>query len=236
MELTECIQVNEAVVTFSSHDQSVNALNGISLSAKRGELLALMGPSGSGKSTLLNVMAGLQVVSNGEVFVDGRDLQGISEKERTKLRLSEIGVIFQDNNLIPEFTVEENILLPLRARGFSKSAAQLEIQRCLAAVDLMGFESRRPSSLSGGQQQRAGIARALAGERQFLLADEPTGALDSVNTDKIFSLLRDLAASGNCVVVATHDPEIKTYADRIIWIRDGNIENQWIHEDSEVTN
>lgn len=222
-ETNATLSVENASVTFRSKVEEVHALNRVSFDATSGEMVALMGASGSGKSTLLNVLAGLQVTNSGKVIVADRHLEQSSEDDRAELRLHTVGVVFQDHNLIPEFTVEENILVPLRARGFGRAEAAREVARCLEAVDLPGVGRRMPAELSGGQQQRVGIARALAGGRQVLLADEPSGSLDSVNTQALFQLLRNLAENGACVIVATHDLSIESFADRVVTIKDGTI-------------
>jgi len=224
MPTTTAISVTDASVEFGEGPTKVSALDHASFHADYGEFVAVMGASGSGKSTLLNVVAGLQSVSGGEVFAAGHRLDSMDDAARASVRLNEVGVVFQDHNLIAEFTVEENLLLPLRARGFSAEHARPEIQRCLETVGLPDMASRLPRQLSGGQQQRIGIARALAGERRVLLADEPTGALDSANTRSLFSLFREVADAGTCVVVVTHDDSVSSYADRTVRISDGRVQ------------
>lgn len=202
---------------------TVIALNDVSLRIDSGEYVALLGASGSGKTTLLNVIGGLVSPTAGDVEVANRELTSLGEAERARLRLNEIGIVFQDNNLIAEFTAAENVMLPLRARGWSPQKAHDAASRLLSDFGLTGLERRKPVELSGGQKQRVGIARGLAGGRQILLADEPTGALDSMSSRSVFELLKTISGHGVAVVVATHDPIVMNYASRVISIRDGSI-------------
>ena len=202
---------------------TVAALTDVNLRIEPGDYVALLGASGSGKITLLNVIGGLIVPSSGEVEVATQLLTELSETERARVRLEAKGIVFQDNNLIAEFNAIENVMLPLRARGWSRQTAELASQQLLSDVGLTGLELRRPVALSGGQKQRVGIARGLAGGRQILLADEPTGALDSESSQSVFELLKGIAGDGVAVVVATHDPIVMDYAGRVISIRDGCI-------------
>lgn len=217
------ISLRDVHLTYTSPVETVAALDGVDLDVLAGEFVAVFGTSGSGKTTLLNVIAGLQQPDSGTALVNGRDIAHLREPEQAALRLKEVGVVFQDNNLIPEFTAQENVVLPVRARGMEPSVAALEARGRLAQVGLSGLERRYPSQLSGGQKQRVGIARALAGDRMILLADEPTGALDSETSRAIFDLLRSLADTGICIVLATHDPLVRAEADRILTMTDGRI-------------
>ena len=217
------ISLRDVHLTYTSPVETVAALDGVDLDVLAGEFVAVFGTSGSGKTTLLNVIAGLQQPDSGTALVNGRDIAHLREPEQAALRLKEVGVVFQDNNLIPEFTAQENVVLPVRARGMEPSVAALEARGRLAQVGLSGLERRYPSQLSGGQKQRVGIARALAGDRMILLADEPTGALDSETSRAIFGLLRSLADIGICIVLATHDPLVRAEADRILTMTDGRI-------------
>ncbi|WP_309617105.1 ABC transporter ATP-binding protein [Salinibacterium sp.] len=188
-----------------------------------GDFLLLRGASGSGKSTLLNVIGGLQPLDSGEVLVAGTDVASADDDTLARLRLEHVGVVFQENNLIREFDASENVQLPLRARGFSGSAALEDAKTMLGSVGLGELARRMPSQLSGGQRQRVGIARALVGGRSVLLADEPTGALDSKNSLAIFRLLRTLADDGVCVVVASHDRAAERFASRMAQMSDGSL-------------
>ena len=207
--------------TYHTEAEKIVALNNVSLDVAAGELLAISGASGSGKTTLINVIAGLLSVDQGSVQVAGQDIASMSSNGRADVRLSEIGVVFQDHNLIPEFTALENATLPLRASGLSRNAAASEVEDLLSRMGLSGSGARFPRQLSGGQQQRIGIARALAGGKRILLADEPTGSLDVTNSAAIFELLRELADSGVCVLVASHDPQVLQVATRTAIMADG---------------
>ena len=206
---------------FTSGPDSVTALEGVTVLFRHGELVAIMGASGSGKTSLLNVVAGLEVPDEGEVRVGEVDLASLDEDARADVRLHEIGLVFQDDNLLPVLTAQENVALPLRARGWSAAEAVGEADAWLARVGLDGMGARRPAEMSGGQRQRVGIARAVAGGRRILLADEPTGALDSATTRDVLGLLRELADDGVCVVVVSHDHVVRDYADRVWRMSDG---------------
>ncbi|WP_036285405.1 ABC transporter ATP-binding protein [Microbacterium luticocti] len=221
--LNTSIRLRRVRVEFSSAAETVVALDLDELDILQGTLTAVLGVSGSGKTTLLNVIAGLEPDAVGEVEVLGEHLNQKSERERAEFRLRHIGVVFQDHNLIPEFTVDENVELPLRAQGMKRSEAKGEATLWIDRVGLAGMESRRPAELSGGQRQRVGVARALAGGRQILIADEPTGSLDTATSESILSLLHGLAESGVTVIVATHDPQIIRFTNRVLRIHDGRL-------------
>lgn len=217
------IELTGATVRHVSDAETVVALNEVTVEAQEGELLVLFGPSGSGKSTLLSVIAGLQRLDDGVIVVDDQDVTAWDDEALARLRLTQVGVVFQDNNLIPEFTSSENVELPIRALGTPPTRARTEARQLLDLVGLGGLEDRMPVQLSGGQRQRVGIARALAGGRRILLADEPTGALDSENSTSVFRLLRQLADNGVTVVIASHDTSVRQYADRVVFLLDGRI-------------
>ena len=202
--------------------QSVPALDGVDLDLSQGEIVCLQGASGSGKSTLLACIAGLETPDSGSVKVGDQEIVGLSSKQRTKLRLETIGLVFQDHNLVAQFTARENIAIVLRTQGARQASEMAE--NLLELVGIRDLVDRLPAHMSGGQRQRVGIARALAGERPFLLCDEPTGALDSKNSESLFKHLRDLAhGQGIGCLVATHDPIAKKYSDRVIEMRDGRV-------------
>lgn len=203
--------------------ETVVALDNVNVDVESGTFVAVFGASGSGKTTLLNVISGLQVSDSGTVVVGGHEVQGLGESDRARLRLEDVGVVFQDHNLIPEFTSLENVMLPLRARGIGAAKARIQAGEWLSAVGLEGVGRRKPGELSGGQRQRVGIARALVGGRTILLADEPTGALDTDNSRAVFDLLRRFADRGVTVMVATHDPLVRESADRLIRLIDGRV-------------
>lgn len=217
------IFLKDVTLSYRSNVETVTALETVTLRVLAGEFVAVFGASGSGKTTLLNVIAGLQVPDSGDVQVGEHEVQHLTESERAQMRLVDVGVVFQDDNLIPEFSALENVMLPLRARGWSATAAVELAQEYLVKVGLDGLGRRMPAQLSGGQKQRVGIARALVGGRRVLLADEPTGALDSETSRAVFELLGELAEQGVAVVVATHDPLVLEYAGRIVTVRDGQV-------------
>lgn len=217
------IELHDVCVTFQDADETVHAVNNISFSAAPGEFVLLSGASGSGKSTLLNVIAGLQRFDSGAATVMGVDLETAQETDLARLRLAHVGVVFQENNLIREFNASENVQLPLRARGYPAADASAEANSVLEVVGLEKLGRRLPAQLSGGQRQRVGIARALVGGRSVLIADEPTGALDTTNSLAIFDLLRGFTDDGVCVIVASHDPAAENFAHRITKMNDGNL-------------
>jgi len=194
---------------------------------EEGELLAIMGPSGSGKSTLLHILGGVELPTDGEVLLEGVDLASLSDDQRTILRRERMGFIFQSFNLLPAFTAEENVSLPLELSGIPCGEAR---RRAMDMLKIVGMTHRRqhiPSTLSGGEQQRVAIARALVMEPALLLADEPTGNLDSVNGQQVTALLRELASKHNqTIVMVTHDSEVAGHADRLVRLRDGLIEKE----------
>lgn len=218
------VQLSSVSLAYETPAERVVAAENVSLTVKAGELLAIMGTSGSGKTTLINVMAGLQLPDQGKVVVAGNELTSMSTRERAQARLRDIGVIFQDHNLIPEFSALENVALSMRAMGKSKSDADSEARELLRLVGLADTIDRRPAELSGGQKQRVGIARALSGGRKVILADEPTGSLDTTNSDAVFRLLKAVADRGVGVVVATHDPKIRDIATRTIHMEGGSLD------------
>lgn len=203
--------------------EEVWAVRHVDLEIGFGELVGLMGASGSGKTTLIGLCAGLDDATTGSVLVAGADLGAMSQNERADLRLSSIGVVFQDNNLIDELSAMENVALPLEVAGLPRRRAWEMAGKALAACDVAELAGRRPGELSGGQQQRVGIARALVGDRRILLADEPTGALDRGNTRQLFELIRRRCDGGVAAVIATHDASVAAYADRVVEIEDGRL-------------
>jgi putative ABC transport system ATP-binding protein len=204
-----------------SGETAVHALRGVTLTVDAGELVAVMGPSGSGKSTLLNLAGGLDSPSQGEVVVDGTVLGRCSRSALAGLRRRRIGYVFQDLNLLPSLTAAENVALPLELDGAGMARARRAALAALSEVDLDGFGPRFPDQLSGGQQQRVAIARALVGERRLVLADEPTGALDSQTGEAVLRLLRSKVDSGAAGVLVTHEARHAAWADRVVFLRDG---------------
>lgn len=212
--------------TFGSGELRVEALRGVDLSVQQGEFLAIMGPSGSGKSTLLHLLGGVDAPTSGQILLEGVDLASLSDDQRTIIRRKRIGFIFQSFNLLPTLSAEENVSLPLELDGVPSADAR---RRALAALELVGMAHRRthlPSTLSGGEQQRTAIARALVIEPALLLADEPTGNLDSANGRQVTALLRRLVDERHqTIVMVTHDQNVAAQADRLICLRDGLVES-----------
>lgn len=211
---------------YQSEVETVWAARDVSFAAHPGEFVCIYGASGSGKSTLLNLLAGLDLADRGEIQVGGVDVEQADERERAQLRLRTVGVVFQDHNLIEEFTAAENVALPLEARGVPLAQARDDALAQLARVGLAGLEDRLPRQMSGGQRQRVGVARALTGQRAVLLADEPTGALDSEATRELFSLIRGLCDEGVLAVICSHDPRCRPFADSLYEIIDGRLETR----------
>jgi putative ABC transport system ATP-binding protein len=199
------------------------ALSSVSLSVSPGELVAVMGPSGSGKSTLLQLAGGLDRPSDGQVLVDGHDLADLSARALAALRRQRVGYVFQRLNLLASLTAVENVMLPLELDGIASRAARASAEAALAEAGFEGSTKRYPDDLSGGEQQRVAIARAVVGERALLLADEPTGALDTVAGEAILELLSARRDAGAAVVLVTHEPRFAGWADRVVFLRDGKI-------------
>jgi putative ABC transport system ATP-binding protein len=200
---------------------AVHALKGVNLEVDAGELVAVMGPSGSGKSTLLNLVGGLDRPTSGTVHIDGQDLATV--RDLATLRRRSVGYVFQDLNLITSLTAAENVMLPRELDGLRSSLARGEAMAVLAEIDVEHLADRFPDELSGGQRQRVAIARALVGERRLLLADEPTGALDTRTGDEILQTLRARCDAGATVLLVTHEPRYAAWADRVVFLRDGMI-------------
>ncbi len=200
-----------------------HALRHFSLTVDEGEFVSVTGPSGSGKTTFLNIAGLLEGFSSGVYQLDGRDVAGLNDRERSKLRNEKIGFIFQSFNLIPELDIFDNVDVPLRYRGFDSVERKKRIENVLEMVGLGSRRKHLPSQLSGGQQQRAAIARALAGEPRFLLADEPTGNLDSHMADSVMDLLSEINDNGTTIIMVTHEPTLAMRAARNIHVHDGEV-------------
>lgn len=206
-------------------ESGYKALNHVDLEVKKGEFLAIMGPSGSGKSTLLQLLGGLDLPTEGELTIDGIDMAALSEKQRTLLRRRKMGFVFQNYQLLPMMTVEENIAFPMSADRSPKAEIQIRVPQMIKAVGLEGKERSFPSQLSGGQQQRVAIARALALQPRLILADEPTGNLDRKSGREILELLSKLHRDERLtIVMVTHDLYAASFAERVILLKDGQIE------------
>ena len=200
-----------------------HALREFSLEVAEGEFVSVTGPSGSGKTTFLNIAGLLEEFSSGTYELDGRDVSRLNDYDRSRFRNEKIGFIFQSFNLIPELDIFDNVDVPLRYRGFGSAERRKRIERVLELVGLGSRMHHLPSQLSGGQQQRAAIARALAGEPRFLLADEPTGNLDSAMAESIMQLLEEIHSQGTTIVMVTHEPSLAKRAERNIQVRDGRV-------------
>jgi putative ABC transport system ATP-binding protein len=225
------LELNGISKVYGSGASQVHALRDVMLSVEPGELVAVMGPSGSGKSTLLTIAGSLEEPTSGEVTVDGVRLSQLSRNERAALRRRSIGYVFQDFNLLAGLTAAENVSLPLELDGASVKAAR---SAALTALDRFGLADRAdrfPDDLSGGERQRVAIARAVVGQRRLLLADEPSGALDSVNGESVMRVVRATCQDGVAGVVVTHDAQLASWADRVVFIRDGRIVDQTAQPD-----
>ena len=219
------VRATDVARVYPTGTTAVSALDGVTLEVRRGEFLAVMGPSGSGKSTLLNILAGLERPTRGSIVVDGVDLSAMNEVTLASYRREKVGMIFQAFNLLPRYRVVENVALPLVFAGIPR---EQRLARARAVLDRLGMGPRadhRPSQLSGGEMQRTAIARALVTDPSLLLADEPTGNLDSANGEALLAVLEELHARGQTVVLVTHDAGIASHAQRIVRMRDGRIVN-----------
>jgi putative ABC transport system ATP-binding protein len=226
-ETTPPLRVERIKKRFQQGSTTIDALKDVSQVIAHGEFVSIMGASGSGKSTLLHVMAGLTRPDAGHVFVDGQDLAAMPDRQRTLFRRRRIGLIFQSFNLIPTLTAEDNILLPLLADGRSEEARG-RLAGLLQRLDLTERRRHRPDALSGGEQQRVAIARALITDPSIVLADEPTGSLDSVSGQKLCELLREICREqGRTIVLVTHEPSVAVWAERIVVLKDGAILSQF---------
>jgi putative ABC transport system ATP-binding protein len=226
--MTSTLELHQVSKVYGSGPSEVHALREVDLSVERGELVAVMGPSGSGKSTLLTIAGSLEEPTTGQVLVDGVDLAIVSRSDRAKMRRRSIGYVFQDFNLLPGLTAVENVTLPLELDGVHAKAAREVGLKSLEALDVAELADRYPDELSGGERQRVAIARAIVAERGLLLADEPTGALDSVNGEAVMRLLRAATHSGVAGVVVTHEAQLASWADRVVFLRDGHIVDQTV--------
>jgi putative ABC transport system ATP-binding protein len=206
--------------------QEVKALCGVSLTIAYNEFLAIMGPSGSGKSTLMNLLGCLDTPSKGEYYLKDKEVSTLSENELARIRNEEIGFVFQVFNLLPRATAFHNVELPLIYKGAAKKERKEKVRKALEMVEISGRMNHRPSELSGGERQRVAIARALVNEPSLLLADEPTGNLDSKTGQEILNLFRKIHSQGNTVIIVTHDKDIAYHAQRIIYLKDGMIERE----------
>jgi putative ABC transport system ATP-binding protein len=212
--------------TYGQGAAEVHALAGVDLLLDDGAMVAVMGPSGSGKSTLLTIAGSLEEPTSGEVLVGGRALAGMSRNAKARLRRRSIGYVFQDFNLLPGLTAAENVALPLELDGVTARKARAAGMQALDGLGLAAQAGRFPDQLSGGERQRVAIARAVVGDRRLLLADEPSGALDSVNAEEVMRLIHAACKRGVAAVVVTHDAQLASWADRVMFLRDGHVVDQ----------
>lgn len=217
------IEIKDVIKTYTLGGEPLNALNGVTLNIEEGEYVAIMGQSGSGKSTLMNIIGCLDKLSSGEYILNGKPVQDCSEDELAVVRNTTIGFVFQQFNLLPRMTALNNVMLPLTYAGMGKEQRQERAEHVLTLVGLKDRLHHRPNQLSGGQQQRVSIARALSNEPKILLADEPTGNLDSNMAKEIMILIDKLVLEGMTVILVTHDAETANHAKRIIRIKDGQV-------------
>lgn len=227
MAYAPILRFDDVVKAYGAGETETRAVNGITLTIEPGEFVAIMGPSGCGKSTLLHLAGGLEDPSAGRVMVAGRDVSTMNGEERAELRRRDVGYVFQRLNLVPALTAIENVMLPLELDGIGSKLARKRAVEALNAVGLDHHLDRYPDDFSGGQQQRIAIARSVVSTRKLLLADEPTGALDTLNSDQIIELLARLGPEhGTAVVLVTHEPRFASWADRVVFLRDGKVVDQ----------
>jgi putative ABC transport system ATP-binding protein len=222
----KALELQNVSKVYGEGPSEVAALRDVCLAVGAGELVAVMGPSGSGKSTLLTIAGSLEQPTSGEVFVAGDAVSAMSRNDRARLRRRSIGYVFQDFNLLAGLTAAENVSLPLELDGMPARLARVEGMRALEDLGLGERAARYPDELSGGERQRVAIARAAVGDRRLLLADEPSGALDSANGEAVMRLIRAACQRGVAGVVVTHDAQLASWADRVVFLRDGRVVDQ----------
>ncbi len=223
--MSELIRIRDLAREYQMGDERILALQSVTLDIRRNEYVAIMGPSGSGKSTMMNLLGCLDTPTGGEYWLNGQEVSRLSDDQLARVRNREIGFVFQTFNLLPRATALHNVELPLVYAG---ARARERRERAAAALARVGLEHRmdhRPNELSGGQRQRVAIARALVNEPSILLADEPTGNLDSVTSEEIMRVFGDLHAAGQTVIMVTHEPDIAAHAERVVVLRDGRVES-----------
>src|SRR3989338_3956614 len=223
--MEKVIELKKVAKYYEMGDNLVKAVDGLNITIEKGDFVAIMGPSGSGKSTTMNLVGSLDLATYGDIYLDNMDIEHLEESELAQIRGRKIGFIFQSFNLIPNLTAKENIMLPMLFLGKDFDERDKKADELLSLVDLTDRADHYPSQLSGGQQQRVAIARSLANDPEVILADEPTGNLDSKTGEKVMGFLNDLNEKGKTIVMVTHDPEkAQSHARTIYWIRDGKLE------------
>jgi putative ABC transport system ATP-binding protein len=228
IKATSALELRQVSKVYGEGPTEVHALRGVDLCVAAGELVAVMGPSGSGKSTLLTIAGSLEEPTSGEVLIGGTALANMSRNDRARMRRRAIGFVFQDFNLLAGLTAVENVSLPLELDGVTARKAQLAGRHALDELGLGDRADRFPDELSGGERQRVAIARAVVGDRHLLLADEPSGALDSINGEAVMRLIRAACQRGVAGVVVTHDAQLASWADRVLFLRDGRVADQTV--------
>jgi putative ABC transport system ATP-binding protein len=220
------LELRQVSKSYGADATEVHAIREVNLSVERGALVAVMGPSGSGKSTLLTIAGSLEEPTSGEVLIDGAPLSAMSRNDKARLRRRTIGYVFQDFNLLAGLTAVENVSLPLELDGLSAKRAHAAGVDALASLGLADRAKHYPDELSGGERQRVAIARAVVGDRHLLLADEPSGALDSTNGEAVMRMILGACKQGVAAVIVTHDAQLASWADRVVFLRDGRVVDQ----------
>lgn len=222
--MSEIIRLNNVHKDYVMGGSIVRALDGVSTSIRRGDFVAIVGPSGSGKSTMMNMVGALDLATKGEIFLDGKDIEHLGESELAQIRGKKIGFIFQTFNLIPTLTALENVMLPMLFQGVSQEERKERAEKLLRKVGLGDRMEHLPSELSGGQRQRVAIARSLSNDPDVILADEPTGNLDSKTGQEILEMFIQLNKEGKTIIIVTHDSEVANHAQKVLKMRDGKFE------------
>jgi putative ABC transport system ATP-binding protein len=227
--MSSLIKIEGLTKRYVVGEEEVNALNGVALSIEKNQYVALMGPSGSGKSTLMNILGCLDRPTSGEYYLNGPNVATLNDNELAAIRNKEIGFVFQTFNLLPKYTALENVALPLVYAGWSEEKRLARAKEVLEQVGLGNRMTHKPNELSGGQRQRVAVARALVNHPSIILADEPTGNLDSKTSHEIMKLFQDIHDAGNTIIIVTHEEDIAAFAHRIIRMRDGVVESEKMH-------
>jgi putative ABC transport system ATP-binding protein len=228
------IRTEDLKKIYTTEDVETTALNNINLEIKEGEYVAIMGPSGCGKSTLLNVLGMIDKASSGKYYFFDEEISNYSERQRASLRKSNIGFVFQSFNLIDELTVYENVELPLLYLGYSSSERKEKVNAALEQMEIIARKTHFPQQLSGGQQQRVAVARAVVAKPKLILADEPTGNLDSAHGEEVMKLMQDLHEAGTTIVMVTHSPAYAEHSHRIVHLFDGHVVSENIHKEFKI--